>query len=154
VSKKGADLERMVETWLQMNGYLVHRAAAAGHHSFGSFHVSKSNDIFGALDLLAIKREGTWAIQCTTASNRSARRKKVAKHADKWPLNWRVSVLIHDWKRVGAATLHVLLIEDLVGGAWVQQVSYDIDPKAIEAWRKEQSPVTLSEKPATLDQET
>ena len=148
---KGAALEHLVETWLQMQGYVVHRAAAAGVHRFGSFYASKSNDIFGCIDLLAIRRDGTRAFQCTTAQNRAARRKKIEKHAEHWPSQWEVAVVVHDWERVASnkpgvsRTQHYLRIERVnhACGGWCPQESVEIDVKAIEAWRKVQGGVVI-----------
>lgn len=142
--KKGDKRERLIESWLQMNGWVVHRAAAAGQHRFGKHVVTKSHDLFGAIDLLAIKRDETWAIQSTTASHRSHRRKKVEVHKDHWPGSWYVSVVVESWERVGRGTQHFLLFENLVDGVWQPQKRIDIDVDAIEAWRKAQAPVSLS----------
>lgn len=110
---KGVAAERALERWLIANGWTVHRAAKAGTAQRGGRWFCKSNDIFGALDILAIRTAAsvadrveaglpheprmapeTWAIQVTTQNGRSERRRKL--EAIGWPRSWRVSLMSHE----------------------------------------------------------
>jgi hypothetical protein len=145
MSKSGDDDEKLVQAWLERDGYLVHRAAAAGRIKIGPRWVQKSHDLFGAIDLLAIKRDRTVAFQVTTKTNRSARRKKVAAHAAHWPYAWQIGVVVHDWKRVGTRTRHYLSIEYLLeDGKWTVPIALGFDKDELLAWKKSRAPVTLA----------
>ena len=61
----------------------------------------RRNDLLGLWDILAIDRMGTTVIQCTSASNMSARIKKIADHANTYysrMAGWRM--LVWGWKKV------------------------------------------------------
>lgn|SRR5690349_901504 len=65
-------------------------------------HARVRNDLFGIVDILAIRDGETLAVQTTSASNVSARVKKIAD-ADATPdirrAGWRMHV--HGWRRKG-----------------------------------------------------
>ena len=137
--KGGSEAERLVKAWLEMDEWTVHRAAATGlMRMLGGGFFARSHDLFGCLDLLAFKigaKPETRAIQVTTQSNRAARRKKVEALATKWPVSWRVSVIVHEArpKIVGRGNEHWFKIEDLREGAWQAREAVQVDMKAIEA---------------------
>ena len=59
-----------------------------------------TKDLFGFIDLLAIRGEETLAVQVTTASNVSARIKKCINHENIGAVrdaNWRIEV--HGWRK-------------------------------------------------------
>ena len=59
-------------------------------------------DLFGIIDLLALRDGETLAVQTTSAANVSARVKKIADAeatADIRKAGWRI--LVHGWKKVG-----------------------------------------------------
>ncbi len=143
-SKGGNDLEHDLETWLQMRGWVVHRAAAV---RVGRF--SRKHDLFECLDFLAFggpwglrdtkpaTRTGyTWGIQATVPDKRSARRKKVVATGP-WPLSWRVSVVTHESERVGRDTWHWFLVEDYdsVAGTWSAQERVRVNMQEILEYR-------------------
>lgn len=148
-SKTGSELERLVQSWLQLAGWKTHRAAAAGLFRLpGGRAFTRSNDLFGCFDLLAHKRteeeldkhgnvyvpQETWAIQTTAPTGRDARRKKI-QAAGPWPVSWRVSLLIHKSARLGRQTKHWFMIEDLVNGSWTTEQPVEVDVKTLEAHR-------------------
>jgi hypothetical protein len=149
VTKSGDTDEKLVQTWLEMQGFLVHRAAATGRIKIGGRWIQRSHDLYGCIDLLAIQPAGVWACQVTTLSNRSARRKKIEKVERHWPNDWRISVVVHGWDRLGRGTEHFLHVEDYgdetIGTArvWQPRKRVEIDPDSIAVWRKAQSPVSL-----------
>jgi len=69
--------ERMFKEKLEANGILYQQAITSGR-KFGNTWASKRNDIFGAFDFEIITKYGKIIfIQITSASNSSARKKKV-----------------------------------------------------------------------------
>ena len=144
-ARTGALAESYAAAWLEHRGWTVHRAGAAlvgGAARQGRF-LSRRTDLFGALDLLAIRRDHvlicggcrvaataaahpcacgwdgrpsitTWGWQVTTPKNRAARRRKL--EAVRWPLNWRVSLALYDPEHILVASAWRL--EDLVEGRW------------------------------------
>jgi len=102
-SKRGVSgnaAELLLQKWLESCGYLVHRAARAGFVRLSNgVCLSKSYDVFGCLDFLALPRVdapdagGVWAIQVTTQKGRSPRRKKILEHLAYWPSAWRISIV-------------------------------------------------------------
>lgn len=55
---RGAALERQAQRWLEARGWTVHRAGAQGIVRRGGRVIAcRSHDLFGALDLLAIRRK-------------------------------------------------------------------------------------------------
>lgn len=145
---KGSEAERLVESWLQMNGWTTHRAAATGFHRYekkggGHGFAVKSHDLFGCIDILAFRRslardeDETWAIQVTTQGGRSARRRKI-EPVD-WPYSWRISLVSHESTpdpANRARKLHFIKAEDFEPVGWLPAEAFQIDPKAIEAFRK------------------
>lgn len=59
-------------------------------------------DLFGFIDLLAIRRGETLAVQTTSASNVSARVRKIAEHENVGAVReagWRI--VVHGWGKKG-----------------------------------------------------
>ena len=84
--------------------------------------ISRSHDMFGCLDLLAIRETNpddgrlVWAIQTTTAAGRTARRRRLEAVA--WPDSWRVSVVTHEAQvdpAHRARRLHFLRVDTWIG---------------------------------------
>ena len=72
----------------------------------------KHNDLFGFIDFLAVSPEhGTLALQVTSFSNRSARKKKILEHKEVVEVllqaGWRVAVL--SWRKRGRSWIPDLL---------------------------------------------
>ena len=83
---------------MEERGYVV--AIVEYWHAFAH----QRRDLFGAWDLLGIGAEGTLAVQTTSASNVSARVKKLAELetvAAARKAGWRLEV--HGWRKVGRA---------------------------------------------------
>lgn len=147
-SKGGAELERLVEAWLEVQGWKVHRAAPAGLVQLaGGGHFTRSNDLFGCFDFLACTPweratgapgpdEQTWAIQATAPDNRSPRRAKI-EAAGPWPRSWRVSIVHHVSERVGRETRHFFIVEDRdpFSGKWSEPAAVAVDLDALLAFR-------------------
>jgi len=85
--RKGYRLERLAETHLQAQGYQTHRAAKSGFTIHGKYY-TRSHDLFGAIDILAIKPTvRTRFVQVTTATvSKSVKLKKLAEI--KWNLGF------------------------------------------------------------------
>ena len=95
---KGKKSENLYKKWLENQGYLCHKAAPGSLFNTGSFVMCRSNDIFGCIDILAIKPTppaATIAAQLTTQDGRSARKAKLAaiKH---WPESWSIVLVTHE----------------------------------------------------------
>lgn len=152
-SKSGAELEKLVESWLQVNGYKTHRAAAAGLARVGKPGMQKffvrSHDLWGVFDLVgfrpfavsAVKPSGqaldtdTVAVQATAPAHRGARRKKIAGQGP-FPASWTVLIVTHRSQRDGRRTDHWFVLEEFRYGAWSEPQDVVIDVKMLEAWRK------------------
>ena len=71
-AKKGADFQRWVKKWLEDNGWVVHNQITASKQIFikgKPIWISKRQDIFGEVDLIAKKEhEPTLWIQATCHS--------------------------------------------------------------------------------------
>jgi hypothetical protein len=76
-------------------------------------HARIRQDLFGVIDILAIRDGETLAVQTTTASNAAARAQKIAE-AEATPImrkaNWRIH--IHGWRK-SAAGVWVCNVEDV-----------------------------------------
>lgn len=72
--KKPANLNQLTRKRLEEDGYLVENV-----EKYNTFS-RKKNDLWGFIDFLAIRRDEVLAIQTTSKSNMSARRKKIAEH--------------------------------------------------------------------------
>ena len=62
----------------------------------------KRHDLFGFIDILCLRGEDVVAIQTTSASNVSARVKKITEHENVGVVrkaNWRI--VVHGWAKVG-----------------------------------------------------
>lgn len=82
---------------LRKDGYLV--AAVEKWNP----HARIRQDLFGFIDVLAIRDGETLAVQTTSASNMSARVKKIADHESTQMVRnagWRI--LIHGWRKSSA----------------------------------------------------
>lgn len=153
-AKGGGELERLVEAWLQLNGWTTHRAAAVTVRLPGGKTFSKSHDLFGVFDFLAAKRAPsardlapeTWALQVTVPDKRAARRAKV-EAAGPWPRTWRVSVLHHLSARVGRSLMHWFMVEDWNGEAWSEPVKVEVFPAALKGWRSAKKQAKDARKP-------
>ena len=143
MSFKGGAAELLVKGFLEESSFLVHRAAAGGMTSYGKgkFFV-RQNDLFGCVDLLGIRRglvftDETWAVQVTTESGRSKRRRKM--EMVEWPISWRISIVSHETMYDPArkrGKLDFLKIQDYTGGKWCNYEFVAIDVKGLEARRK------------------
>lgn len=83
--------------YLRKNGYMV---AVVERWN----HVAKiRQDLFGIIDILAVKGEETLAVQATSSGNVSARERKMAD-SEALPLlraaGWRIA--IHGWRKSAA----------------------------------------------------
>lgn len=81
---------------MEDRGYLV--AIVEYWHAFAR----QRRDLFGCFDLLGVSEEGTLAVQTTSASNVSARVRKLADSeavAAARKAGWRLEV--HGWRKVG-----------------------------------------------------
>lgn len=140
--KKGNEAELLVKTWLEANGWTVHRAAQGNLVRLpGRAPFTKSHDLFGCLDLLAIKPGGieeTWAVQVTTQNGRTARRRKLEGVA--WPVSWKVSLVSHETTEDPAnrrRRSHFLKVEDYMGDArWGEPQAAPIDLEGLAKWRR------------------
>lgn len=105
--KKSTEAELLCKKWLESLGWTVHKAAKTGlkritrpdgapvlRRDGKPMVVNESHDIFGCVDLLAIRPDGAWAVQVTTQAGRSERRRKVERVP--WPDAWRVSLISHE----------------------------------------------------------
>lgn len=66
-------------------------------------HAKVRQDLFGFVDLLAIRENETVGVQTTSYSNLSARVKKIAEHENVGAVRkagWRI--LVHGWRKVGS----------------------------------------------------
>jgi hypothetical protein len=61
-------------------------------------------DLFGFIDLIAIKGDATLAVQTTSGSNASARVKKIreTQAASVWLESPSRTIIVHGWRKVGA----------------------------------------------------
>jgi carbonic anhydrase len=62
----------------------------------------RRHDLFGFVDILAIRKGETLAVQTTSASNVSARVRKIADHENVAAVRdagWRI--VVHGWRKVG-----------------------------------------------------
>jgi hypothetical protein len=178
--RKAGKAELLVKGWLEMNGWLVHRAAQTGYFTYETAggdegRACKSHDLFGCIDLLAIKPADaprscqepsveTWAIQVTTQAGRSARRRKIEK-VKHWPISWKVSILSHETIPDPANRshkLHYLKKETWQHGVvtgWSDSTAFAIKAKEIDAYRREQRREALGlklpvvEPPPAVEQE-
>lgn len=151
--KGGGEAERIVKAWLELQGWVVHRAAATGFHRFQKKDGStgfgvQSHDLFGCFDLLSFKRaesvsgpDGiglmdpeTWALQVTVPDMVAARRNKIDATGFKFPMMWRVSVIAHESRRLGRGSVHFLRIYDQNARKdWREREPIQIDMAAIKA---------------------
>lgn len=145
--KKGSSAELLVQGVLEDQGFFVHRAAATGMVKFGSRWAVKSHDLWGCIDLAAIKPDGIWFCQVTTDGKRSARRRKIENLAGFWPKAARVSIVSHVTEGEGRARKHFLKVEDYLPGGidargvitpdeWMWRERIEFDAKLTEANRK------------------
>lgn len=142
MAKKGRDAELLVKGYLEDQDYTVHLAAASGMVKLGPRWVVKSHDLFGCIDALGFREDEpeTWAVQVTTDSGRSKRRRKIEQHA--WPASWRVSIVSHETERVKGSRsfAHYLKFQDYDSSEgspdWGDYVLVPIDAKGIESRRK------------------
>ena len=149
---KATEAELLVATWLETMGWTCHRAAPALFWA-GGVPRSRSHDLFGALDVLAIQRDHmtgsggigdpillreVWAVQVTTQAGRSKRRSKLGAVA--WPRGWRVSLVSHEVTEDPtnrSKRVHWLKIEDLDFCSWQPPKVVGIDPKVIKKFRRD-----------------
>jgi hypothetical protein len=137
----GQEAERIVEAWLELEGWEVHRAAAAGaiKDPKTGRHFVKSHDIFGCLDMVAIKpgaKPDTRGVQVTTATGKSARRRKIEGH--RWPPTWQVLLVSHEVTEDPAhrrRLKHFLKVEEFRDGKWSEPRAVAIDKAMIDAHR-------------------
>lgn len=113
---RGSAAEKVLEAYLALQGWSeVQMARAARERLPGGRVITRTHDIFGCFDTLAVDGRGhpeVWAMQVTTPNNRSLRRRKV--QGRRWPASWRISVIVV--KAVPSGThgkTGVLLVEDL-----------------------------------------
>lgn len=85
--------QRSIE-YLRAKGFLVAVVEKYNHHA------KVTQDLFGVIDILAIRKNETLAIQTTSASNLASRRKKLLSH-ENLPLiqaaGWQVK--LHGWRK-------------------------------------------------------
>lgn len=153
--KGGAELERLVEAWLQVRGWRTHRAAAAAVRLPGGKTLTRSHDLFGVFDLVAFRRADTaesafgetWAIQTTTPTNRSHRRRKIEESAGAgFPFTWTVSVLWHE----RASGVHRFCLETLLDhGGWTDPVYHCFTPSELTAHRSARAAEKRARREAT-----
>ena len=133
-TQKGAESELLFKKWLESEGWTVHRAARTGFVRLpNGKSFCQSHDLFGALDILAFKKNEVWAVQMTSQSGRSARRVKVALVP--WPTNWRVSIISYETTPDPAnktRKLHWWRVEDMIPGTELWK-----DPTAVQFNKKE-----------------
>lgn len=151
-ARTGALAESYAASWLETRGWTVHRAQAAliGAAAVRGRMISRRTDLFGALDLLAIRRDhvlicggcrvaataaahscacgwdgivavATWAWQVTTRNVARARKRRLESVG--WPRDWRVSLAVYDPERVLVAS--AWRIEDLVEERWCVPITLE-----------------------------
>ena len=85
---KGNAAELRAQRELEAEGFLVHRAVQSGYRVGGRW-LSRSNDVFGLFDLVAVAgAEEVYHVrfvQVTTAGNASVRRKKILAMRHRFP---------------------------------------------------------------------
>ena len=81
---------------LREEGYLV--AVVEKWHQFARIR----QDLFGFIDLLAIRKDEILGVQVTSASNMSARRNKIADHDNIGPVRESgMRLELHGWEKKG-----------------------------------------------------
>lgn len=102
--------------YLRAHGYLV---AVVEKYNY---HAKVTQDLFGVIDILAIRKDETLAIQTTSGSNLASRRKKVLSH-ENLPLiqaaGWQIK--LHGWRK-NAKAKWVLREEALIPSSAEQLV--------------------------------
>lgn len=110
--------QRSIE-FLRSQGFLVAVVEKYNHHA------KVTQDLFGVIDILAIRKNETLAIQTTSGSNLASRRKKILFH-ENLPLiqaaGWQVK--LHGWRK-NVKSKWVLREELLTPGSAEQLVSAD-----------------------------
>lgn len=80
--------------YLRAQGFLVAVVEKYNHHA------KVTQDLFGVIDILAIQKNETIAVQTTSGSNLASRRKKMLSH-ENLPLiqaaGWQVK--LHGWRK-------------------------------------------------------
>lgn len=93
---KSKKAENFVVAWLRAEAWAeVHQAEPSRRRLPDGRVLTRTHDLFGCFDIVAADYSQpyeTWAIQVTTPSNRSKRRKKIQDRC--WPSTWRVSVFV------------------------------------------------------------
>jgi len=153
---KGRKAELLVAGWLQDQGYYVHLAAATGVVKVGKKTFVKSHDLFGCIDIIAIRREPqshVHFVQVTTDKGRSKRRRKIERLAGFWPKGTSISIVSHVTEQDPTnkrRKKHFLKFEEFLPGGlavkegqlveipdeWRHLLAAEFDPKVTEHNRK------------------
>lgn len=156
---KSGEAELLAKKWLESLGWSVHRAAKTGlkritrpdgtpvlRRDGKPMVVNESHDLWGCVDLMAIRASGAWALQVTTQSGRSERRRKIERVA--WPDSWRVSLVSHEAVEDPAhrgRRKHFWRVEDFGGHleevpllprTWQEPDAIEFRPSEVEAWAR------------------
>ncbi len=173
--KKGSAGELLVVGWLESQGFTCHKAAATGMVKIGPRWTVKSHDLFGCIDIIAIRKlpygptfdpVETWAVQVTTDGGRSKRRRKIEALSRAWPGSWKVSIISHvtepaaSNKRGNRRNRHFMKVEDYVGEgvnpdgstehSWSWREPIEFDAKKTELDRKARNKSAKAQKRAKL----
>jgi hypothetical protein len=77
-------------------------------------HARLRQDLFGFVDLLAIRRGETLALQTTSGDHVAERIEKIAEHPNLWKVReagWRV--VVHGWRKLRKSNRWELRVEDI-----------------------------------------
>ncbi len=130
----GSEAELLYHKWLLTKEWTVHRARTFYVPLAGQFigrtcpvcHrgkpkiINQSTDIWGVFDFLAFNSEDLWAVQITTPTNRSARRRKIS-NAGPFPPLMKIAVVVHETEphpNHKARRLHFWKTEQYVDQTW------------------------------------
>ena len=103
--------------FLRSQGFLVAVVEKYNHHA------KVTQDLFGVIDILDIRKNETIAVQTTSGSNLASRRKKMLSHENLSRIQaagWQVK--LHGWRK-NAKAKWVLREESLIPNSAVQLVS-------------------------------
>lgn len=101
-----ANLNQQTRKRLEEQGYLVELV-----ESYNAF-TRRKHDLWGFIDFLAIKRDEVLAVQVTSKSNMSSRRKKITEHP-KVDMVRMANIRIELWGFYKEANKWQVKIEDL-----------------------------------------